>query len=251
MAPTIHFIRHGQGFHNLGGGDYNMHDPLLTAFGMEQCAQLAKTFPNLHDVDLVVSSPSKRTIYTALLAFGEAIDKKNLTIIGLPELQETSDLPCDIGSDCDKIRREFKTHRLDLSQVTDDWTSKKGKWAPTPEATEERCRVARNWLRSRPESNIVVITHGGVLHYLTEDWEGSNKFAGGGWVNAEFRSYTFNLRSGERASLVETPESRNRRKAPEKALSDTEQRDLRLIAEANWAKDGYIAPKKKLDSEST
>lgn len=225
-----------------------MHDPLLTEFGKEQCAQLATTFPNLQNVDLIVSSPSKRTIYTALLAFRDVIDKKNLTIIGLPELQETSDLPCDIGSDRDEIRREFKTYRLDLSQVTDDWTSKKGRWAPTPEATEDRCRVARKWLRDRPESNIVVLTHGGVLHYLSEDWEGSNKFDGGGWLNTEFRSYTFDLKSGRHTSLIETPESRSRRKVPETPLSDAEQCDLRLLAEEKWANDGYIAPRKQLDS---
>lgn len=95
MAPIIHCVRHAQGYHNLNVANHSMHDPLLTPYGEEQCRELAKNFPYHASVDLVVASPLKRTIYTALLGFGEDLKRGGLKVIGLPELQETSDLPCE------------------------------------------------------------------------------------------------------------------------------------------------------------
>jgi len=132
-------------------------DPLLTPLGEKQCQQLQHKFPYHHNVKLLVSSPIRRTIYTTLLAFEPEV-KKGCTVIALPELQETSDLPCDTGSDPSVVQ--------------------KGKWAPTPDAIQARAKYARQWLRARPEKDIVIVTHGGFLHYFTEDWTGSDKYEG-------------------------------------------------------------------------
>lgn len=137
-----------------------MHDPQLTSFGREQCSALQKIFPYHKNVDLIVASPIKRTIYTALLGFSEDIEKKDLKVIALPELQETSDLPCDTGSSAGEVAREFQGKPVDLSLVKEGWNSKKGKWAPNAKAIEGRARDAREWLKARPEQNIVVVTHG-------------------------------------------------------------------------------------------
>lgn len=45
-----------------------------------------------------------------------------------------------------------------------------GKGAPSASAVEKRVREARQRLKARPEAEIVVVTHGGFLHYFTEDW---------------------------------------------------------------------------------
>lgn len=162
MTPTIHFVRHAQGFHNLNVANHQMHDPLLTPYGIQQCEHLAAVYP--YTVDLIVASPIKRTIYTALLSFPKTIEEKNLTIIALPEVQETSDLPCDTGSAKAELMREFKGRPVDLNLVIDGWNSKQGRWAANASQIEERCRVARRWLMSRPEKDIVVVTHGGVKY---------------------------------------------------------------------------------------
>lgn len=91
-----------------------------------------------------------------------------MKVIALPELQETSDLPCDTGSDIDILRDEFKDKPVDLGLVEKGWDSKKGRWAATSTAIEKRARTARVWLRAREEEDIVVVTHGGFLHFLTE-----------------------------------------------------------------------------------
>jgi len=139
---------------------------------------LQEVFPYTSEVDLIVASPLKRTIYTALYSLDKLITTKKMTVIALPEIQETSDLPCDTGSDVAELHHEFEGRNIDYKLVQDGWNSKKGKWAPTTKEIEERCKAARKWLRERKEEHIVVVTHGGVLHYLTEDWAGFEGFMG-------------------------------------------------------------------------
>lgn len=137
-----------------------MSDPLLTPYGEEQCRDLATKFPYHDNIDLVVASPLKRTIYTALHGFGADIQRRDLTVIALPELQETSDLPCDTGSSPEDIAIEFDAKPVDLSLVLPGWNSKKDRWSPTASAIEKRAHDARVWLMQRPEKEIVVVTHG-------------------------------------------------------------------------------------------
>lgn len=160
MAPIIHCVRHAQGYHNLSTANHSIHDPLLTPLGEEQCRLLQIDFPYHDKIDLIVASPIKRTIYTALLSFEDTIKRKNLKVVGLPELQETSDLPCDTPSSPEEVAREFEGKPVDLSLVTPGYESKRGKWAPTAKAIEARAREARQWLLQRPEKEIVVVTHG-------------------------------------------------------------------------------------------
>jgi broad specificity phosphatase PhoE len=160
MTPTLHCVRHAQGYHNLSVANHNLHDPLLTNFGEDQCRNLSRKFPNMRSVDLVVASPLKRTIYTALLAFEPVIKEKGLKVIALPELQETSDLPCDTGSSPELLAKEFEDKPVDLSLVKPGWDSKRMKWAPTSTAIEKRAGDARRWLMARPEKEIVVVSHG-------------------------------------------------------------------------------------------
>lgn len=101
-----------------------------------------------------------------------------MPVLALPEVQETSDLPCDTGSDLEELLKEFSGQPVDFDKVQPGWNSKKDQWAATSNAITARCRVARQWLRDRPEKDIVVVTHGGLLHFLTQDWTGSDKFQG-------------------------------------------------------------------------
>lgn len=235
MPPIIHCVRHAQGYHNLSVSNHTIHDPMLTQLGEEQCKTLAKNFPFMDRVDAVVASPMKRTVYTALYGFAPVIKDKRLKVFALPELQETSDLPCDTGSNVSDLDKEFRSQPVDLSYMytppAKAWNSKLGKWSATASAVDDRARIAREWLYSRPEKEIVVVTHGGFLHYLTEDWmETSSNGPGTGWTNTEYRSYTFgsNPKSG-RPVLLETQQSRARRLGNEKPLSRAESINLQRV----------------------
>ena len=167
MTPKIHLIRHAQGFHNLCQTNSNIHDPLLTRRGKEQCTELQVNFPYHAGVDLLVSSPIRRTLYTSLMSFEHDIETKGLTIIAFPEVQETSDLPCDTGSSPEELAKEFAGKPIDFSLVTHDWNIKTGRWSPAKEAIAQRALEAREWLMRRPESEIVVVTHGDSRSFLT------------------------------------------------------------------------------------
>ncbi|KAL8951335.1 MAG: hypothetical protein Q9222_002700 [Ikaeria aurantiellina] len=220
-----------------------MHDPPLTTLGEQQCQNLAARFPYHSSLGLIVASPLRRTLQTALLAFKNP-SSNNIPFIALPEIQETSDLPCDTGSNIFILKEEFKNKPVDLSLLPEDWDSKQGKWAADRKVIEQRCREARKWLKARQERDIVIITHGGLLHYLTEDWTGAAKFQvialqGTGWENTEFRSFHFVEGDDENAAIQETRESKGRRGGGEKPLSKEEKTQLKETAARDWEEQGY------------
>lgn len=115
---------------------------------------------------------------------------------------------------------------MDLSLVHDGWNQKKARsrYSPSNDAIKVRARDARLFLRTKlrelvangdDDVEIVLVTHGGFLHYFTNDWEDSYRQPGTGWYNCETRSYVFesDFRSShdEEAWLMETRESRRRR----------------------------------------
>ncbi|KAL9637642.1 MAG: hypothetical protein Q9164_002075 [Protoblastenia rupestris] len=222
----------------------------LTAYGEEQCRQLAQSFPNHGSVDLLVCSPLRRTIYTTLLGFKPDIER-GVKVIALPEAQETAAVPCDTGTEVWALKKEMEGKPVDLSRLTEGWHIKSGRWAPTAEAIEKRSREARQWLRARPEKEIILVTHGGFLHYFTEDWTGykqalgntlrrcfsrcgADSTPGTGWANVEYRTYQFTNEESDDASLAETAHSKEARRGTEKPLTKTEQMELKETAQKTW-----------------
>ncbi|KAJ5845680.1 hypothetical protein N7534_009349 [Penicillium rubens] len=194
--------------------------------------------------------PLRRTIYTALESFAPVFESNpDLKIIALPDIQETSDVPCDTGSDPSVLKEEFKTG-VDLDRVQDGWNNKlSGRYEPTNKALKERARAARRWLKARPEKEIVMVTHGGFLHYFTEDWEDSSQFQGTGWSNTEYRTFAFSEEihtedlegytlDGDNASLEETLDSRQRRGKTGPMPSREEQKILYKKGTQGWDDQG-------------
>ena len=136
MAPTIHCIRHGQGFHNLHS-DYTLPDPRLTPLGEEQCATLQSThFPpdKQRRISLVAASPLTRALHTAWLVFQPLLAQSlspqpdteaggnQMQILALPDAQETSSDPCDVGTDLTTLSSFFTSQDppwpVDISLLT-------------------------------------------------------------------------------------------------------------------------------------
>lgn len=183
MAPVIHLVRHAQGYHNLNVENEQLPDPDLTPFGEEQCRKLRDAFPDHDKITHLVASPLRRTLYTCLLSF-EPVVKRGKVVIALPDAQEMSLQPCDHGSDLAKIKAEFGD-KVDFSEAWDGWNDKspKSKYYPLPAKLHARAKDARLWLRELAkkhgdDAQIVLVTHGGIVHFLTQDWEGIP--AGGG-----------------------------------------------------------------------
>ena len=123
MAPRIiTLVRHGQAEHNATR-NFLVHDPSLTPLGEAQCHELSKEFPSEPPVDLLVSSPLKRTIQTTLLGFKKQVES-GVKVEILAELQEVGELPCDTGSSRDDLEKEELFQGLYFSSLPDDWNSK-------------------------------------------------------------------------------------------------------------------------------
>ncbi|KAG8532809.1 uncharacterized protein KY384_002687 [Bacidia gigantensis] len=232
QLPIVLCLADQISIHNLSVANHSIPDPDLTPFGEEQCRQLAQSFPDHDSIDLIVCSPLRRTIYTALLGFKQDIDRCG-KVIALPEAQETANVPCDTGSDLSALRKEMADKPVDLSLVMEGWNSKTDRWSPTATAIEKRAREARQWLKARPEKQIVLVTHGGFVHFFTEDWTGYKLSMGTGWANVEHRSYQFIDDESDNASVTETPLSKKRSRSHETPLTETEQIKLKQSAEAS------------------
>lgn len=173
MAPTIHLVRHAQGVHNLCVENEVIHDPDLTPLGNEQCASLRESFIHHPKLIRLVASPLRRTIYTCLNAFGA---ETLYPVTALDVLQEVSDAPCDTGSDPAKLKEEFGD-KVELRGVGQEWTDKgeSSKFEPTVEKLTARAKEARRALRDLAgdgDGHIVAVSHGGFMHFLTDDWYG-------------------------------------------------------------------------------
>ncbi|KAF2257565.1 phosphoglycerate mutase [Lojkania enalia] len=209
VTRTIYCIRHGQGLHNILPANHDLQDPLLTLFGEQQCHDIAATIPFHDQIELVVTSPPRRTIRTALLGFAPEVTR-GVQVLALPLLQEASTLPCDTGSELGIIKEEFKDSAVDFSLVQEGWHLKQDTSLIKSAALLDRADATRRWLQSRPEKNIVVVSHGCFLHFLTDDWSSTINAQGTGWANAEFRSYEL-CDSPDNPLLLETSESKLRR----------------------------------------
>ncbi|CAI6325460.1 unnamed protein product [Periconia digitata] len=223
MPPKISIVRHAQGYHNLTR-DYTLHDPLLTPLGKEQCATLSSVYPHHATADLVLASPLRRTVQTASYSFGPTLARDEVPFVLVPELQEVANSGADTGTDAeilDKTYEEmfkgedlgFDLQKIDRSRVKEGWNSKTGYWEYTHEALANRARDFRNWVFQRPEKHILVVTHGAIAHFLTEDADVPDPMIETSYKNCEVRDFVFAEDSTPTtAHLLETKESKEKRK---------------------------------------
>lgn len=187
MASQIHIIRHAESVHNVSK-DFSQLDPSLTAVGFAQAAKLNHSFPYSQRVAVIVTSPLRRAIQTALTAFPSTLDQRyydpssghgvenGARLVLDPLLQERSALNCDTGSERAELQAVFP--RLDLEGLGSDWPSKKGIFSVDDETVHERARRVRRGLAELTEQlsrgekrDVVVVTHGVFMKFLTGEPE--------------------------------------------------------------------------------
>lgn len=126
MAQTIRCVRHAQGLHNLSHANHHLPDPGLTPLGEEQARSLARRFPEAGKTELILASPLRRAIQTALLAFPSCTSAvegggKQMMVVAWPEVQEASHIPCDTGSPLCQIQAQFVHAPVDFTIVEPGW----------------------------------------------------------------------------------------------------------------------------------
>ena len=214
MPTRIHLIRHAQGLHNVSAANCTLTDPALTAYGRRQCAKVAASLPPDSTIALLCASPLRRTLDTALLAFPNYVPSGG-SIVAIPDAQEVGVWPCDHGRPLAVLEEEYTGRGVDLGLVHAGWERKEGRYGRETDRLEARAADLRRWLKAKSremegQGDVVLVTHGGLLHFLTQDWAGYDRFAGTGWANCEARTYEW-VGDESDAAMRETTESRRRR----------------------------------------
>eukprot|EP00746_Dinoflagellata_sp_MGD_P054572 gnl/MRDRNA2_/MRDRNA2_238843_c0_seq1.p1 gnl/MRDRNA2_/MRDRNA2_238843_c0~~gnl/MRDRNA2_/MRDRNA2_238843_c0_seq1.p1 ORF type:complete len:348 (+),score=58.52 gnl/MRDRNA2_/MRDRNA2_238843_c0_seq1:3-1046(+) len=185
----VHLIRHGQGFHNLladiwrafgrkqtqQDNPYNRKevlDPPLTGIGRHQAKELQQTTQGLHSLELVVVSPIRRAVETALIAFNHLVrgapkgKQSKVLFLGNADCAERRHATVsDKRRPMSEIYAEFPM--VDWSLITDEDDPLYSDTVPeTWRQCSDRGFKFLLWLRDRPETEIAVATHSAWLFVL-------------------------------------------------------------------------------------
>src|ERR1700743_1206566 len=92
MPPTVIIIRHAQALHNATK-DWTIRDAPLSDLGHEQCLELAEKLKQddlAQKIDLIITSPMRRTCETTMEALGWLIDERKQQGNPIPVLANAS-----------------------------------------------------------------------------------------------------------------------------------------------------------------
>lgn len=208
---VVYFVRHAQGFHNVDPVVADtQRDPELTPYGIAQAQNLSRNpalagaFPPdtaTSPPTLVVVSPLRRTMHTAVLAFRNHTAPGTTWLLD-PDVQELADQHIcnlaepDLGAAMlqDLGVPELRQQYLDLPagwvrQLFQDLA---------PGAAEKYPRRLTELLQSRPEGRVVVVTHGGFMYDWYNTYRASKCVPSATCIfaNAEVRAFALAPASG-------------------------------------------------------
>lgn len=168
-AQRVYLLRHGystfQESYDATNEDPGFIDARLAERGHEQVRLAAAAIPNL-GIELVVTSPLTRAIQTVLGIFdGTPLPP---VLVDARVRERLGDM-CDIGRSPAELAEEYPN--LDFAHLPERWwydgplDARGVPMEPWPEV-EARARQFGDWLRSRPEATILVVSHFGLLRNL-------------------------------------------------------------------------------------
>ncbi|XVE49414.1 hypothetical protein DITRI_Ditri01bG0080800 [Diplodiscus trichospermus] len=198
-CKTLHLVRHAQGIHNVEGDkNYKAYmspeyfDARITPLGWQQVDNLRK---HVHEsglakrIDLVIVSPLLRTLQTAVGVFGGEGYTDRMDIVPLMVANAGNSGRAAISSlnsppiiavelcrehlgvhPCDKRRNisdyQFLFPAVDFSLIeSDEDTLWKADIRETKEEVAARGLKFLNWLWTRKEKEIAIVTHSGFLFH--------------------------------------------------------------------------------------
>ncbi len=160
---TLYFIRHGYALHNflfwkLGKEAYNIRDTQLLEKGIKQATHLGYTWEEKNKIDLVVCSPSIRTLDTAILIFKDT----NHKIIALDNILEYPQGSEECNKRKDKTVLQTLYPQVDFQNIIFE----KLPWNKTKESKlslHKRIEKFIHWIKTRKEKNICVVSHSSFI----------------------------------------------------------------------------------------
>ncbi|MCG3088544.1 histidine phosphatase family protein [Sporosarcina cyprini] len=159
------FIRHGQGEHTLDiPNSFQITNPSLTPNGRNQAKLLRNKFFLTED-DIILISPIKRTIETALIWSEKVECRKIVTPKVGPRIFPTrtagKTLPCDEIIDFATLKLEYPNLELDTNATSNLW-----RWGINTLPEHEFDNIARDLIeeiRSLKRKRIFIVSHDGTI----------------------------------------------------------------------------------------
>ena len=184
-VKVVHFVRHGQGFHNLMAdlaheagkkwtqftqspqNPYIMPEILdapLTQKGRDQARVLQSRLNDMSVLpELVMISPTCRTLQTGTIAFQPLLANNDIPFIAHEMMREESGVHvCDQRRPKSQQASEFPMVNFDLIETEDDKLFKPDS-RETKSQVSERIYTFMQWLSNREEKHIAVVSHSGWL----------------------------------------------------------------------------------------
>ncbi|WIA10112.1 hypothetical protein OEZ85_010319 [Tetradesmus obliquus] len=205
---VLHLIRHGEGYHNVAGRkDHSLYcspeylDAHLTEFGWQQAKALQQHIKASGiQVDVVMVSPLKRALQTAVGCFGNHSSKPSngtpplmleyveqqgkvtahpaVSAEGCPPFvcyelcrEHLGVHPCDKRSSFSELAAEYPAVDFSLLSDEEDVLWQAGH-RETKEEIKARGLAFMAQLLARPERNIAVVSHSSFLHFMMTNYGG-------------------------------------------------------------------------------
>eukprot|EP01018_Ginkgo_biloba_P002409 Gb_07938 [translate_table: standard] len=201
-CKILHLVRHGQGYHNArelqdtkASLSYDYFDASLTTLGWQQVDIVRKHVVKTgiaSRIELVVTSPLLRTMQTAVGLFGGGdyldgvaspplmlagagnSDRAAISSLGCPPFmaaelcrEHMGLFPCDKRRSITEYQSIFPAIDFTLIETDEDVL-----WQPEVREKEEevaaRGRDFLNWLWTRQEKEIAIVSHGGFLRHTLQ-----------------------------------------------------------------------------------
>ncbi len=162
---NLYCIRHGEALHNvlfweIGEKVYLLYrDTPLTAVGVEQATNLGNS-DDINNIELIIMSPLLRTLQTAHNIF----KNKDIPMLALDCVMEYPQ-----GLDQCNHRKTIKEYKysypkVDFSHIEHDEEPFWKKYEiESIESLKKRIKKMKDFINSRPENNIAIVSHSSFL----------------------------------------------------------------------------------------
>lgn len=174
----LYILRHAQSLHNewfirrlytpslWTTYDSKIVDASLSNSGTIQAKNLENQFKSI-PFDLVICSPLTRALQTMNYSLGQ----RNIKTIITPLIRERCDRLADTGKPLSELKKKYENYEF-LHFMSENWWETKKiqendeEVKENNETVKQRANEFKNFLKTREEKNVLVITHGNFIRIL-------------------------------------------------------------------------------------
>ena len=174
MSKLLYCIRHGLAEHNINYSKYglstfydpNYVDTSLIPEGFQQAIELRNNWKQLNSIELVIVSPLKRTLQTAVELFKEHP-------VPMISLECSREYPMGLQTCNKRSPRESLKSKYPHINFDDLQTNYDEMWFPHREETIDelnlRIEKLKQFIIDRPETNIALIGHSSFIGQMKDN----------------------------------------------------------------------------------